>query len=123
MECRSADSMHLILRCIADDQKALWADLIRLQETWREFDDDPCPIYFTSDEIAAHNAEQEALDEYKGHVDALYAELRCFGIGSVKTEDYEISKQLMERRREEWDGTAMKRPFPFYEGAHSYYLT
>ncbi|KAH9886024.1 kinase-like domain-containing protein [Cubamyces lactineus] len=118
-----ANLVPQVLRCIADGPQALRADLIRLQENWREFSDDPCPIDFTPDEIAAHNAEQEALDEYQSHVDALYAELRCFEDGSVKTEDYETSKQLMERRREEWDDVAMKGPFPFYEGAHSYFLT
>ena len=117
-----ANLVPQILRCIADGPQILRADLIRLQENWREFSDDPCPIDFTPDEISAHDAEQEALDEYQNHVDALYVELRCFEDGSVKTEDYETSKQLMERRREEWDEVTMKGPFPFYEGAHSYFL-
>ncbi|KAI0349872.1 hypothetical protein OH77DRAFT_1577287 [Trametes cingulata] len=113
----------LITRAIADGPRALRGCLMSLQEKWETFSDDPCPIGFDPEEVAAHRAEEQLASEYEDNVNRLYTE-----IGSVVpepmvlAEDYERAKAVMEQRRAEWDDAAMKGPFPIYEGAPSYFL-
>ncbi|KAI9058249.1 hypothetical protein FKP32DRAFT_1680685 [Trametes sanguinea] len=83
----------------------------------------PCPIDFTPEEVAAHAQEVQRQEEYERNVAQLYQEIGCLNDGSVIPDQYELAKARMERSREEWDETAMKGPFPFIEGAYSYYLT
>ncbi|KAI9065592.1 hypothetical protein FKP32DRAFT_1674568 [Trametes sanguinea] len=79
--------------------RCLWHEIVAGDST-------PCPIDFTPDEVAAHARE-----------------LGCMNDGSVAQDEYEAAKVQLERFREEWDETAMKGPFPFFEGTYSYYLT
>ncbi|KAI0667373.1 kinase-like domain-containing protein [Trametes maxima] len=118
-----ANLVMYITRCIADGPGPLRSCLIDLQRTWDKVSDAPCPLNFTQEEIESDAAARQEKREYACHVEDLHAELRCRDDGSVEPERYEVAKALMERRREEWDEVAMKGPFPFYEGAHSYHLT
>ncbi|KAI0641815.1 kinase-like domain-containing protein [Trametes meyenii] len=118
-----ANLVMYITRCIADGPGDLHGCLIDLQRNWDKVSDAPCPLNFNQEEIASAMAQREDRREYRCHVENLYTELRCRDDGSVEPERYEIAKALMERRRAVWDEAAMKGPFPFYEGAHSYHLT
>ncbi|KZT22671.1 hypothetical protein NEOLEDRAFT_1097383 [Neolentinus lepideus HHB14362 ss-1] len=111
-----------ITRCIADGPLDLRGLLVSLQGMWSSILYDPCPIDFTQEEIAAHYKEAEAQAEYERNVNRLHDVIGCLNDGSVRPEQFESAKEKMERCRREWDETAMKGPFPFYEGAHSYYL-
>ncbi|KAI0667372.1 hypothetical protein C8Q78DRAFT_1082111 [Trametes maxima] len=113
-----------ITRCIADGPGDLHGCLVDLQSAWdTEISEAPCPLNFTEEEIQSVAAERAGIREYGRHVENLYMEIHCRDDGSVDPGHYEAAKALMERRREEWDEVAMKGPFPFYEGAHSYHLT
>ena len=118
-----ANLVNHILRCIADGPHHLRGYLIDLQTSWDEFATEPCPIGFTDEEIAAHRAAQADMDEYKRNVDEFYCELDCYADGSVRSEIFEFAREEMEERRQDWDDVAMKGRFPFYEGAHSWFLT
>ena len=52
----------------------------------------------------------------------LRTEIGCTPVGTVFPADFERAKAVMEQRRKDWDERRMKGPFPFYEGAPSYYL-
>jgi len=111
-----------ITRCVADgplDRRGL---LVSLQEMWSSILDDPCPIDFTQEEIVAHYKEAKAQAEYEHNVNTLHDVVGCLNDWPVRSEQFESVKERVERYRLEWDETAMKGPFPFYEGAHSYYL-
>ncbi|OSD08746.1 hypothetical protein PYCCODRAFT_1401461 [Trametes coccinea BRFM310] len=115
-----------ITRCVSEGPADLQGLLIGFQQLWAEIVGDkstPCPIDFTPEEVAAHAQEVERQAEYERNVAQLYEELGCMNDGSVVPDAYEAAKARMERLREEWDESAMKGPFPFYEGAYSYYLT
>lgn len=111
-----------ITRCIAEGPLDLWGYLIDLQESWDSFADGRCLIDFSDDEKAAHIAEHEAHEEYTRNVTNLIDELGLFEDLSVSPESYETAMELMKTRRDEWDESAMKGPFPIYEGAPSYFL-
>ncbi|KZT08421.1 uncharacterized protein LAESUDRAFT_757655 [Laetiporus sulphureus 93-53] len=111
-----------ITRCVADGPLDLRGLLVSLQERWSSIVDSPCPIDFTAKEITAHCEETEAQAEYERNVNRLHDVIGCLNDGSVRPEQLESAKEKMELCRREWDETAMKGPFPFYEGAHSYYL-
>lgn len=115
-----------ITRSVADGPFQLRDHLVDLQQEWKSFAEGPCPIDFTPEEIAAHRAEKEMREEYAENVLHLRKELHVpphLPAGCVLHEDYEHAKKAMEQWRANWDEAAMKGPFPFYEGAHSYYLT
>lgn len=112
-----------ILRCIADGPRDLRGYLIDLQSKWESFAEAPCPIDFTAEEISSHETELQAYVEYASNTSELYDELGCANDGSVKVEDYETAKKEAEVRCADWDEERMKGPFPFYEGAHSWFLT
>ncbi|KAH9886019.1 hypothetical protein C8Q73DRAFT_669287 [Cubamyces lactineus] len=121
-----ASLVTVITRSIADGPFKLRDHLLGLQQNWNSIAEGPCPIDFTSDEIAAHRAEGEMREEYAENVLRLCKEMRVpphLPQGCVFHEDYEHAKEVMEQWRASWGETAMKGPFPFYEGAHSYYLT
>lgn len=111
-----------ITRCVADGPLDLRGLLVGLQERWSSIADSPCPIEFTQEEITAHYEEADAQAEFERNVNRLYDEVGCLNDGSVRPEQYESAMEKMGRCRRDWDETAMKGPFPFYEGAHSYYL-
>ncbi|KZT18885.1 hypothetical protein NEOLEDRAFT_1102978 [Neolentinus lepideus HHB14362 ss-1] len=112
-----------ITRCVSDGPLDLRGLLVSLQECWSKIADGPCPIDFTQAEIAAHCEEVEAQSQYERNVNKLHDTIGCLNDGSVREDQLEGAKKKMERCRQQWDERAMKGPFPFYEGAHSYYLT
>ncbi|CDO71320.1 hypothetical protein BN946_scf184908.g78 [Trametes cinnabarina] len=121
-----ANLVPYITRCVAEGPADLRGLLIGLQQLWAEIAADgssPCPVDFTPEELAAHTQEVQRQEEYERNVAQLYREIGCQNDGSVNPDEYEAAKARVERLRHEWDEIAMKGPFPFFEGAYSYYLT
>lgn len=115
--------VKFITRCASDGPADLRGFLFELQKCWAEFAPDvPCPVDFTPEEIAAHERQEVDRKAYEAHVADLYEEVGCSADASVPPDHYEASMKIVERRRGEWDEVAMKGPFPFYEGAHNYFL-
>ncbi|KAI0738265.1 hypothetical protein C8Q80DRAFT_1113819 [Daedaleopsis nitida] len=117
-----ANMVPLMTRCVADGPMQLRGLLMELQEKWDAITDAPCPIDFSAEERAAHAEDETVHGEYSRNVAELCEEIGCLADGSVAPERYEAAKIAAERRAAEWDEVAMKGPFPFYEGAYSYYL-
>ncbi|KZT69534.1 hypothetical protein DAEQUDRAFT_811307 [Daedalea quercina L-15889] len=111
-----------ITRCISNGPQDLRGLMIYLQQRWTSVADYPCPIDFTKEEIIAHSEEARDQEEYERNVNKLRAAVGCMNDGSVPVEQFEAAKEKMEYYRGLWDETDMKGPFPFYEGAPSYYL-
>lgn len=92
------------------------------QENWNSIADGLCLINFSEDERAEHAAEEAAYAEYARNLTQLSYELGCTENFSVNPEHYETAMKLVKKLRDEWDESAMKGPFPIYEGAPSYFL-
>ncbi|KAI0328118.1 hypothetical protein GY45DRAFT_1326778 [Cubamyces sp. BRFM 1775] len=122
-----ANLVPYITRCVTDGPANLLGILIYLQQKWSTIAPDesiPCPIDFTPEELVACAEKVQRQMAYERNVAQLYKEIGCLNDGSVKPDEYEAVKARMERCREEWDeSAAMKGPFPFLEGSHSYYLS
>ncbi|KAI0343378.1 hypothetical protein BDW22DRAFT_1427993 [Trametopsis cervina] len=118
------DLVKFITRCASDGPATLRTILVELQKCWAEFAPDvPCPIDFTPEEVARHEREKEERKAYEKNVAELYEEVGCSLDESVPPDHYETAMEIVERRRAEWDEVAMNGPFPFYEGAHNYFLS
>ncbi|KAH8100363.1 kinase-like domain-containing protein, partial [Cristinia sonorae] len=113
-----------IVRCIGFGPADLRGALISLQRQWSTFapENCPCPIDFTEEECAAHDAEQQVQAEYKNNVNRLCVQFGCRRDGSVDVPNFDEVYAEMLRQREQWDEVAMKGPFPFREGGFSNFL-
>lgn len=111
-----------ITRCIANGPQDLRGLMIDLQQRWTGVADCPCPIDFTEEEMAAHSKESKAQEEYERNVTKIHAAIGCLNDGSVPAGQFEAANEKMEHYRGLWDEADMKGPFPFHEGAPSYYL-
>lgn len=111
-----------ICRTWASGPLDLRHDLITLQLCWPEISSAPCPVHFTTKELAKHEAEYSDYRFYQGRVELLRNFLGCDTDGWVKNDDFDDAQKLMEQVKKEWDPEKEKGPFPFEEGSHSYFL-
>ena len=114
--------LWFILRCIADGPMQLCDLLINMQEVWHLLSDELCPIDFSSEEKEKWRLQHE--EWYKRVVvdNDIANALGCMADGWVSEEKIEETTRRWEEIYCLWNEN-MDRPFPFFDGVPSPYLS
>ncbi|KIM44356.1 hypothetical protein M413DRAFT_379687 [Hebeloma cylindrosporum] len=114
--------LRFIVRCIADGPMELCDLLIKTQEMWFLFSDEPCPIDFSLEEQEMYRAQHEEWYKRVLIDSDLANAVGCVGDGWISDENFEDANQRWNDLRRLWD-KEMDRPFPYFDGAPSPYLS
>ncbi|KAF8069187.1 kinase-like domain-containing protein [Lyophyllum atratum] len=112
-----------ICRCWANGPVQLRQSLIELEDCWLKISSSPCPFQFSADERARHHVDYAAYTRYVSAVDSLKAAVGCYDDGWVPNDLLDVARQRMEEAKGVWNEEDAKGPFPYTDGAHSYFLS
>jgi hypothetical protein len=98
--------------------------LIAMQASWNEIaPGEAFPVQWDEQDIERHSREYPLLKAYDDRVSSLAKELELEGDGWVSNERYEEVRAKYDQLRKSWDINNYGGPFPFQDGAPSWYLS
>jgi hypothetical protein len=74
-------------------------------------------------DIERHHKEYARLKEYDERVSSIVKELKLEGDGWVSNERYEEVRERCDELQRDWDVVNTGGPFPFQDGAPSWFLS
>lgn len=107
--------VHFILRC---GPVQLCDLLVKVQDYWEVFLDEPCPNEFSPEEKEMCRVRYEEWHECQVLDQGVANEVGGIGDGWVEDDGFEDGKPKLEELKWVWDWE-MERPFPLFDGAPS----
>ena len=116
---------YQVLRSWSDSLVPLRQALIRLRDVWEVFahEGSPCPIQFTDDELRNHEQEFVRYTKYQESITSLDDHIGCGGDGWVPEGEFSRAMTALKKRKANWDNEVNGGPFPYEDGAFSFFLS
>ncbi|KAI0781791.1 hypothetical protein C8Q75DRAFT_812214 [Abortiporus biennis] len=113
---------EVALRTWSDGLTNIRTLLSDLTTYWPSINDEPCPVQVTSEEREEWMEEHERATRYCNNCEELRAEVGCQGDGLITSASYEDAMKLVVAAERSWVEEEKGGPFPYKEGAWSFYL-